>query len=145
MLAAALLLVSCGKEKMPDRNEIPVLKSRLYDLQEAVKSRDRAVIDSLLSVQILDLGLSSDSLLSFVYNFEGAYFPFERFGDYSIIYLDDKARIDCYVMDSTGATDRPVSLTLVKEHDLWLLKRFQAGLPDSMGLQTIETVESDGD
>jgi len=144
-LLIALLVASCGPEKTPDRNQIPIIKGRVYDLQEAVKAKDRAGIDSLLSVQILDLGLSSDSLLNFVYNFDGAYFPFERFGDYRIFYTHNIARVDCYLMDSTSRTDRPFSMTMVKEHDLWLLKRFQAGLPDSMGLETGDTVDTNGD
>lgn len=145
IVSAALLLLSCGKKRTPNRDEIPVIKGQMYDLQEAVKAKDRAAIDSLLSVQILDLGLNSDSLLNFVYNVDGAYFPFERFGDYRIIYVDDKARIDCYLMDSTSRTDRPFSMTMVKEHGLWLLKRFQAELPDSMGLEAVDSVESNGD
>jgi hypothetical protein len=145
VILAALLLMSCGEKRTPNRDEIPRIRAQVYDLQVAVKAKDRAAIDSLLSVQILDLGLSSDSLLNFVFNFDGAYFPFEQFGNYRIIYNDDKARIDCYLMDSTSRSDRPFSMTMVREHGLWLLKRFQAELPDSMGLETVDTVEIDGD
>ena len=85
--------------------------------------RNRTAIDSLLSVDILSAGESSDSLLSFVYEADGG-FAFERFGDYQIYYTDELARIDCFVMDSLGDTSRPIILTLVNQYDLWLLKRF---------------------
>jgi len=118
----------CGKET-PSRDHIPVLRHQLYKLQEAVKAKDRVLLDSLLSVKILSNKQNSDSLLSFVFNYNDSYFPFERFGDYVISYTEDKARIDCYVMDSTNTLERPIVLTLVYEHDLWLLKRFEPGHP----------------
>jgi hypothetical protein len=135
---ATILLISFGlfvsscSEKPPPREHIPVLKKRIFQLQEAVKAKDRPAIDSLLSPEILSIGQSSDSLLHFVYGSDGQ-FPFARFGDCEIIYTRDKARIDCFVMDSTGRTDRPIAFTFVYKHDLWLLKRFEPGetKPDS--------------
>lgn len=119
-----LFLFSCGEES-PSRDHMPVLQKRLYQLQVGVANSDRAAIDSLLSVDILSIGENSDSLLSFIYGSEGE-FAFERFGNYQIYYTDEVARIDCYVMDSLGDTSRPVILTFVNQHDLWLLKRFEA-------------------
>ena len=132
MLACFSLLMTLGggcNEETPSRDHIPVLRQQLYNLQEAIRTKDRVLLDSLLSVQILSNKQNSDSLLSFVFNYNDRYFPFERFGDYVISYTEDKARIDCYIMDSTSALERPIVLTLVYEHDMWLLKRFEPGRP----------------
>jgi hypothetical protein len=126
-LTLMTLFLSGGcTEKAPKRDFIPVLKEQLFKLQQAVKNKDRVAIDSLLSVKILDNKQNSDSLLKLVYNYKGSYFPFERFGNYTIMYTNDRARIDCYVMDSTASDERPIVLTYVYEHDMWLLKRFEA-------------------
>jgi len=124
LLGTAILLTACGKEKMPNRDYIPQLRSQLNNLQIAVQERDRARIDSMLSVQILDIKENSDSLLSFVYGPSGD-FAFTHFGDAEIFYTDDKARIDAYIMDSTDSRNRPVTFTLIREHGMWLLKRFE--------------------
>lgn len=128
---ASIVLAACEK-KSPKRDQIPVLKNRLYELQTAVKDRNAAAIDSLLSVKIISKEQSSDSLLSLVYG-PGRDFAFERFGNYNILYTTDKARIECYIMDSTSSTDRPLVLFLAGEDDLWLFTSFEvgAGEPDT--------------
>ncbi len=129
-ILAAGLMAGCST-KSPDRNQIPVLRKRLFALQQAVQEQNRAALDSLLSVQILARKQSSDSLLNFVYGADGA-FAFRQFELGEIIYTDNKARIDCYVMDTTGRRDRPIVLTLVNEHDMWLLKHFEEAPPDTV-------------
>lgn len=124
----ALLAAGCG-EKTPSRDQIPVLKKRVYLLQQAVKERDQAAIDSLLSPAILSYQQDSDSLLRLVYGPDD-HFAFERFGDCEIIYTSDKARIDCYVMDSSATKDRPIVFTFEYKHKSWFLKQFQAGGTD---------------
>ncbi len=135
---ASLVLAACGKQS-PKRDQIPLLKSRLYELQVAVKERNTAAIDSLLSVSIISKKQSSDSLLSLVYGPDRD-FAFERFGNYNILYTSDKARIECCVMDSTSSTDRPVVFFLADEHDLWLFTSFEvgAGEPDTLQADTTD-------
>ena len=128
LVSLALLAAGCSEET-PSRDHIPLLKERVYLLQQAVKEKNRAAIDSLLSPKILSYQQGSDSLFSFVYGSDNR-FVFERFGNCEIIYTSDKARIDCFVMDSTGRTDRPIVFTFVHKHDLWLLKRFETGQAD---------------
>lgn len=123
--APLILAAGCGEEA-PSRGHIPRLRAALYDLQEAIKEQDQAVLDSLLSVKILRVNQSSDSLLSFVYGEDGS-FGFEQLILGEITYIEDKARIDCFVADSLGKKDRPLVLTYVWEHDMWLLKRFEPG------------------
>jgi len=126
LLVGLLILLSCAEEAVPPRDHIPLLKARLFRLQEAVKEQNRAAIDSLLSVQILDNEQNSDSLLVFTYGLNSA-FDFRQFGLAEFTYTHDKARIDCFLMDSTQSRERPLVLTYVYEHDQWLLKRFEAG------------------
>lgn len=134
LLTAALLtsfvISGCGEEAAPSRDHIPVLKKRLYELQVAVASKDRAAIDSLLSVDILSNEQSSDSLLSFVYG-AGHDFGFVQFGRYEILYTDNNARINCFVMDSLSDTTRPVTFSFVNQHEMWLLSQFEARDIDS--------------
>jgi len=125
ILSLLLSLISCSK-KTPSRDHIPNIKERVYLLQEAIKERNRAAVDSLLSTDILDAGQSSDSLISFCFG-EGGDFGFERLGNCIIAYTENNAEARCFVMDSTGAEDRPIRLMWVHQHDLWLLSRFETG------------------
>lgn len=127
IVLVSLVLVTVGcNEKTPSRDHIPLLKERVYLLQEAVKEKNLAAIDSLLSPKILSYKQDSDSLLRFVYGPNGQ-FAFNRFGNCEIAYTSDKARIDCFVMDSMENKNRPIVFTFVYKHDLWLLKRFETG------------------
>ncbi len=127
VLAMVMIYGGCEK-KSPKRDQIPLLKEKVFGLQEAVKAENRAAIDSMLSVKIIDNGQSSDSLLSFVYGPDRS-FAFERFGNCEIIYTNDKARIECWVMDSTSQQDRPVTFFMALQKDMWLFTSFQQGNP----------------
>lgn len=126
LLVALALLAGCGGEELPSRDQIPVLRANLYALEQGIKARDRTAIDSLLSVDILDAGQSSDSLLNFVYGPAGDR-PFARLGNYNIFYNNQLAVINCYIMDSTEQIDRPLKLRYGYKTDLWLLKWFGVG------------------
>jgi hypothetical protein len=130
LTAAALLAWQGCAERSPKRDQIPLLRENILKLQNAVKDHSRAAIDSLLSVKIISKNQGSDSLLNYVYGPQGQ-FPFERFGNCSIIYTSDKARIECFIMDSTGQTDRPLTFFLAREHDLWLFTSFEPGVSES--------------
>ena len=130
LMVCLFLLAGCDKE-LPSRNKIPILKGRLFRLQEAVKVQNRAAIDSLLSVQILSFDQNSDSLLRFTYGADGS-FDFRQFANGGIVYTNETARIDCFIMDSTQTRDRPMILTLVFEHDQWLLKKFEPGVVEEL-------------
>ncbi len=130
IILLALVVNSCS-DPTPKRNHIPVIKENLYNLQTAVVNKNYAAIDSLLSPKILDKNQSSDSLVRFVYG-EDDIFAFEQFGKADIVYTTDQARIDCYVMDSTRQTNRPLILFYTFEHEMWLLSSFETGLIDSL-------------
>jgi hypothetical protein len=124
------LMAACGGDELPPREQIPVLRSRLFALQKGLSERNRGAIDSLLSVDILDIHQDSDSLLRFVYGSDGD-FPFSQLGDYTIFFSNKLAVIDCFVMDSTARHDRPLRLIYKLDNDQWLLKEFRAGVADS--------------
>ena len=130
LVGLTLVTVGCDEEKLPSRDEIPILKHNLYRLEQAVSARNRVAIDSLLSVEILDAGQDSDSLLRFVYG-PADNFLFYRLGDYDIFYSNHIAVINCYIMDSTEQTDRPLRLLYRHDEDVWLLKEFRVGDPDT--------------
>ncbi len=128
LILSISLTLGCGEESI-SRDHIPILKAQLYKLQERVVDRDRAAIDSLMAVEILDEGLSSDSLLSFVYGSQSD-FGFAYFGNALIVHTNDKARIDCFIQDSTQSEERPITFTFARYDDDWLLKRFELTPPD---------------
>ncbi len=132
LVTLILLLASWSgcKEKTPSRDYIPEIKNQLFKLQQAVKQKNRAAIDSLLSVDMLDEKLTSDSLLQFVYNIPERYdaFEFEQFGGANIIYSFDIAQIDCFIMDSTHLKDRPIVFKLILDDKVWLFREFKEGV-----------------
>jgi len=127
-IAAACLalgvVAGCDSDKLPSRDEIPVLRERVYQLEQAVLRRSPLAIDSMASIELLDAGLSSDSLLSFVYGPEDD-FAFARFDNYSIFYNRKFAVVTCEIADSTGEVNRPVKLVFSKHDKAWLLKGFE--------------------
>lgn len=129
-LVLLLAVVGCGPDKLPSRDHIPVLKQRLYALEQGLVAGDRAALDSMMSVKILDVGQDSDSLLRFVYGADGRW-PFHRLGDYNIFFSNKIAVINCYIMDTTEQRDRPLKLMYELDDQLWLLTRFDVGDTDT--------------
>lgn len=129
-LVLLLAVVGCGPDKLPSRDHIPVLKQRLYALEQGLVAGDRAALDSMMSVKILDIGQDSDSLLRFVYGADGRW-PFHRLGDYNIFFSNKIAVINCYIMDTTEQRDRPLKLMYELDDQLWLLTRFDVGDTDT--------------
>jgi hypothetical protein len=123
LIGALLVLTACGPEEPPSRDHFPVLKEALNRLQTAVSSDDRILLDSLLTPKLRSAG-GADSLMRFVFGPDTS-FAFYVFGEYQIAYTNDKARIDCFIMDGTENKDRPLTLTYELVDDFWLLKRFE--------------------
>jgi hypothetical protein len=125
LFVAVILCIGCGKEKTPPRDQIPVLRERVFELQQAVKDQNNRAIDSLLSIKIQSHQQTSDSLLNLVYG-PRRDFAFTQFGACQYNYTHKKALVECYIMDSTSQRNRPILFSWVHEHDMWLLKRFEA-------------------
>lgn len=116
----------------PSRDHIPAIRVQVLKLQNAMKQSNRAAIDSVSSVELLDAGLSSDSLLRFAYGSNGE-FPFGRLADVRIAYTANRARVDCAMVDTADLQPRPLVLTFALTDSLWLLKRFDS---DTSGMAT---------
>ena len=127
ILIVAVGLFGCGNEKLPSRDQIPIINRQVAKLETAIRSRERAKIDSLLSVDILDKEQDSDSLLSFVYLADGS-FPFFRLGDCEVFYSQKFAVVNCHLLDSAEQGDRMIKLVFRPVDDtLWLLSEFGPG------------------
>ena len=90
LITALVLLAGCS-EHTPDRDHMPLLRARLFQLQQAVKGGDRAAIDSLMSIRIIDNRQGSDSLLNFIYGADRS-LSFDRFDNYDIVYFAPSRR-----------------------------------------------------
>ena len=132
-LGVLALAVGCGGGKLPSRDQIPHINSQVARIEQGIREKNPALIDSLLSVDILDKHLSSDSLLRYIYGPSGD-LPFDRLADCRTFYNRDFAVVDCYIQslhDSTQASCRPLRLVLEPVDDtLWLLTSFEPGEPD---------------
>lgn len=124
------MILGCSSEELPSRDHIPILQSRLGALSLAIKNNSQVGIDSLLSVEILDIDQGSDSLLKFIYGADYG-FDFIHLGDYTIFYSNEVAVIDCYIMDERKLSDRPLRFYFRQFDDLWLMTKFEPGSPDS--------------
>lgn len=128
MLLIATVFFACNETKKeedtPSSDHALVLHNCLVQLQEAVLAKDPVAIDSLMADD-LKSSEAVDSLLSFIYGPDRS-FPLVRFGNYNIIYVEDRARIDAFIMDSMATEDRPVEFTYMLTNDtLWYLKSFR--------------------
>lgn len=128
VLALGGMLAFACNERYPKRDYMAAIKDEFNRLQIALKDGNRGALDSLASRDMIDDGMSIDSLVGFISgpSHERA---FDRFGKYEIIYNDKKARIDCSLVDSAGQNYLPVTLTFIREKDNWRLKRFEPGRP----------------
>jgi hypothetical protein len=127
VIVGCLVLTSCG-ERAPKRDQVEIIKGQFSRLQSALKDRNRVVLDSLSSRDMVDDGLTVDSLLRFVGGTESPH-AFDHFGRYEFVYNSKKARVDCPLVDSTGHEYGAVTLTFARSGDTWLLKRFETAQP----------------
>jgi len=134
-LSALLVSILGCSEKLPDRDYIPILKDRVYRVQEAVKSRGKNAIDSLLTESYADDG-GADSLVQFVYGTDPT-FEFERFAKTEILFTNDLARVDCLISGKDGRTLGAATLTFERSKDRWLLKRI------SQGARPVDSLQAD--
>lgn len=127
-LAALALcgLSGCG-EDIPDRDLIPVIKDRIFVVQEAVRSQDLAALDSLITDQAEQRRCGGDSLIRYVHSGHG----FSRFGNCEIFYTRSRARADCFVIDTVGTESLRLTLTFARSGERWLLDRFEPAPADT--------------
>lgn len=121
-----MVIAAAGcREKSPSRDYIPIIKQRIYVVQEAIKSRGKNAIDSLLTTEYAASG-GADSLVQFANGSEPG-FVFARFANTEIYYTNDKARVDCIIVGENGLRLRSATLTFEHFKDQWLLKQIMPG------------------
>ena len=114
--------VSCSRKKNPPRDEIPIIKDVLAKLENAIENRNSVMIDSLLAPDAARLGYSSRQILSSVYP-DSSDSPCS-FGKRSFMYIKNKARIDCTLLQNGIDHGRPIEITMIKKRDQWWVERF---------------------
>lgn len=125
-LCGVMLVLAC-KEKTPNRDFFPVIKQRVFLLQEAIRTRTKAGLDSLLSSDYAARG-GADSVVQFAYG-DDPDFQFARIGEAEIFYTDERARVDGVIVGEDGRALRDVILIYEHRGEKWLLKRMGPGEP----------------
>ena len=120
LLLLALSVPGC-KEKTPNRNYIPVIKQRVFVLQQAIKDRSKTALDSLLTEEYRSRS-GADSVVQFSYG-EDPTFQFDHFGRAEIFYTDSRARVDGNVVGVDGRILKEMTLIYEHQGERWLLKR----------------------
>lgn len=128
-VCAAAMLTGC-KEKTPNRDFFPVIKQRVFLLQEAIRNRTATGLDSLLAPDYAERG-GADSVVQFAYG-EDPKFQFARFGETEIFYTDERARVDGVIVGEDGQVLRDMILIYEHRGDRWLLKRIGPGEPSGV-------------
>jgi hypothetical protein len=125
LVASALvgvLIFGCEGRKVLSRDEIPFIKESLRALETVIKLRDAAHLDSILSSDAGEAGTTAQGVLQFVY--ADSLQEFVGFTHKQIFFRGDVARVDCDVSGPNGPA-RPVTVTLRKEDDEWLIKKVE--------------------
>ncbi|MBK7143553.1 MAG: hypothetical protein IPH75_15930 [bacterium] len=134
LLAVGLIGIAPGcKDKTPNRDYIPVIKKQVFLLQEAIKTRSRISLDSLLTVEYA-ANAGADSVVQFAYG-DKPEFQFDRFGRVEIFYTDSRARVDGQIVGADGSVLTDVMLTYQHVGEKWLLKRISHGQPTGVDSQ----------
>ncbi len=128
VIVGGMFIISGGCDKTtPGHDQAPIIRQQIGKLYASLMARNLTALDSLVSGDLTDDGLSIDSLITFVWGAEGEK-RFDHLGPSEIIYNKKKARVDCALIDSSGSAYLNVTWTLVNENETWLLKRFETGV-----------------
>lgn len=125
-----LSLAGCGGGKLPSRDHIPVINQQVARLEAGIREQNSALIDSLMSVEVLQKQLSADSLLSFAWG-PSRSFAFDRLADCEVFLSREFAIVECHLTDTAGVQGGPIKLVWEPIDDtLWLLSGFEEGTID---------------
>lgn len=132
-----IVLLSCDDQREVSREEIPAIKAGLTALEAAIKTHDFGGLDTLLSPESADAGVTARTVMDFVYGAGGN--EFAGFSDRQFFYRGDAARVDCRLTRAT-APAREVTLTLRKNENGWRLKNI--GIRTSEALPPADSADS---
>jgi len=117
-----ILAVSCS-HKNPPRDEIPKIKNILAKLEQTIKEKNAAAIDSLIIADSYSKGYSSQTIISRVYP-SPEDTNFFSFGKREFFYTENKAVVNCSILRNSADSGRPAEITLTKIADRWLIEKF---------------------
>ena len=131
MVLIASVLSTCDRKPKLSRDEIPSIKTSIYALEQVLKARNTAYLDSILSSEARQIGTTPETVLDFIYG--NGPEEFTGFTGKQIMFRGDAARVDCNI-NGLDSTLRPVTITLRREEGVWLVKRIEKrteqALPD---------------
>lgn len=122
LAAAALFVGSCEFKKNISREEIPIIKQSIAAFENVIAARDTVHLDSLLSTEAAELGMTPAAILDFIY--ADSLGEFVGFTGKQIFFRGDAARVDCAITGSDGP-GREITITLRKEAEVWLIKKIE--------------------
>ena len=91
-------------------------------MEQAVRDKNAAALDSLILAESYDEGYHSSKILADVYPDDTG--SFLTFGRREFFYTKDNGVVNCYIVADTADTGRAVEITLAKKYDNWYLKKF---------------------
>jgi hypothetical protein len=113
-----------------DREEGPLIRQALADVENALRTRDRQALDSLLHPEAAKDALTPDSLIAYIY--PSSDYQFGGFTNKLVIQRNPYARVDCDIL-GTSEELRQVTITMKRTDDgRWLLKNIGPRLDDPL-------------
>jgi hypothetical protein len=129
ILSVLAVLFGCEFKKNISREEIPIIKESISAFEVVIRARNTVYLDSILSSEARDAGMTPESILEFVYG-DGLN-EFVGFTHKQIFFRGNAARVDCKITGSGGPT-KDVTITLRKESDVWLIKKIESRIDDPL-------------
>jgi len=142
LILAAALFWGCQPEKKLSRDELPAIKESLTYMQDVLKAYNTDYLDSILSSDAKDVGTTPESFMNFVY--ADSLKEFVGFTHRQIGFRGDVARVDCMIEGPNGPV-KPVTITLKKEHGLWLFKKIEDRVDNYFEFDSIDDTAENAD
>jgi hypothetical protein len=136
IILAVSALFGCERRKKLSREEIPAIKETIVAFEQVIKARNTFYFDSVISDDAVKVGTTPESVFDFIYS--DGLDEFVGFTQKQIIFRGDAARCDCFIHGPDGPT-RPVTITLRKEDDIWLIKKIEPRVNDALKIERDST------
>ena len=127
VLTAIVILFGCEFKKNVSRGELPIIKESIVAFENVLKARSTVYLDSILSSEAAEQGMTPQLIMDFVYS--DGLTEFVGFTQKQIYFRGNAARVDCKVTGPEGPT-KDVTITFRKENEVWLLKKIENKIID---------------